>query len=132
MWNYFYLLRSLCNSKKYKTLVLYYQWSKWHLEENNGNKYLILVPADERKGTLKNIKNYGIKSKTSLATSKNSDDYNKKYLKMKFNSDANLPLQKTLELCNMIIVVKSVFHEVNKDNSKYNYIVASSLKRMFV
>ena len=93
---------------------------------------MILVPADERKGTLKNIKNYGIKSKTLLATSKNSDDYNKKYLKMKFNSDANLPLQKTLELCNMIIVVKSVFHEVNKDNSKYNYIVASSLKRMFV
>ena len=39
----------------------------------------------------------------------NSDDYDKKYMKIKFNSDDDLPLKKTLKLCNMVIVVRSVF-----------------------
>ena len=35
----------------------------------------------------------------------------KKYMKIRFNSDDDLPLKKTQELDNMIIIVKSVFHE---------------------
>ena len=35
-------------------------------------------------------------------------------MKIKFNSDDELPLKKTLRLYNMIIGVKSVFHEGNK------------------
>ena len=35
-------------------------------------------------------------------------------MKIKFNSDDDLPLNKTLELRKMIIVVRSVFHEGNK------------------
>ena len=31
-------------------------------------------------------------------------------MKIKFNSDDDLPLNKTLELYNMIIVLRSVFH----------------------
>ena len=30
----------------------------------------------------------------------NSDSYGKKYMKIKFNSDDNLPLKKMLEFCN--------------------------------
>ena len=33
---------------------------------------------------------------------------------MKFNSDDDLPLKKTLKLYNMVIVVRCVFHEDNK------------------
>ena len=36
------------------------------------------------------------------------------YMKIKFNTDNNLPLIKLLELYNMIIVVKSVFREGSK------------------
>ena len=43
-----------------------------------------------------------------------SDSYDKKYLKRKFNSNDDLPLKKTLELHNMIIVVISAFDEDNK------------------
>ena len=32
-------------------------------------------------------------------------------MKIKFNSDDDLPLNKTLEPCNLIIVIRSVFHE---------------------
>ena len=37
-----------------------------------------------------------------------------KYMKTKFNSDDDLPLNKTLEIRSMIIVVRSVFYENNK------------------
>ena len=36
-------------------------------------------------------------------------------MKIKFNLDDKLPLNKTIEINNMIIVVRAVFHE----NSKY-------------
>ena len=43
--------------------------------------------------------------------SNNSGDYDQKYMKIKFNSDDDLPSQKILELCEIIIVLRSVFHE---------------------
>ena len=39
------------------------------------------------------------------------NDYDEKYVKIKFNLDDDLPLNKKLELDNMIIVVRVVFHE---------------------
>ena len=46
-----------------------------------------------------------------------SDDYNyynEKYMKIKFNSDDELPLNKSIEIPTMTIVVGHVFHENNK------------------
>ena len=46
---------------------------------------------------------------------KNSDDYNEKSnMKIKFNSDDELPLNKMIEIPRQIIVVRAVFHENNK------------------
>ena len=50
-----------------------------------------------------------IRSKTN-----NSDNYNGKYRKIRFNSNDDLPLKKTLKVRNMITVVRSVSHEDNK------------------
>ena len=51
-----------------------------------------------------------------------------KYLKIKFNSDDELPLNKTVEIPSMIIVTRTVFDENNKyypqvflDDCLYNY-----------
>ena len=35
-------------------------------------------------------------------------------MEIKFNSDDELPLNKTIELCSMIIVERAVFHEIDK------------------
>ena len=48
----------------------------------------------------------------------NSDNYDKKYMKIKIDSDDDLPLKKTLEVRNMVINVRSVFHVDNKYTSK--------------
>ena len=45
---------------------------------------------------------------------KNSDDYDEKHMKIKFNSDDKLPLNKTIEIPIITIVVGAVFHENNK------------------
>ena len=76
---------------------------------------MTLVSSDENNDKLKiyqelwNKIRYLIKSITI-----NSDNYDKKYMKIKFNSDDDLPLKKMVELQNMVIVVRSVFQEDNK------------------
>ena len=45
---------------------------------------------------------------------KSSDDYDEKYMKIKFNSDNELSLKKTIEILTITIVVRAIFHENNK------------------
>ena len=45
---------------------------------------------------------------------KTSKDYDEKYMKIKFNSDDELPLNKMIEIPSMIIIVRAVYHENNK------------------
>ena len=45
---------------------------------------------------------------------KNSDDYDEKYMNIKFNSDGELPLNKRLEIPTITIVVKTIFLQNNK------------------
>ena len=45
---------------------------------------------------------------------KNPDDYDEKYMKIKFSSDDELPLNKTIEIPIVTIVVRAVFLENNK------------------
>ena len=45
---------------------------------------------------------------------KNLDDYDENYIKIKFNSDDKLPLNKMIKIPSMIIIVRAVFYENNK------------------
>ena len=48
------------------SLYLFINKINGYIEESNGNIYLMLVPSDESKETLKNMKNYGTKSEMLL------------------------------------------------------------------
>ena len=78
----------------------------------------MLVPANESKEKIKKHEDQwsGITDLIRL-TIKNSFDgnYDEKYIKMKFNLDDELPLNKKIEIPIMAIVVRAVFHE----NTKY-------------
>ena len=88
-----------------------------YFEKINENKYLALVPTNESKEEkLKRYEELRRKIKDLIRSiTKNSDEYDEKYMKINFNSDEKLPLNKTIEIPNMIIVVRAVFYE----NSKY-------------
>ena len=83
-------------------------------KEKGVNKYLIFDSTDENKELLKKYKDVwnGIKSKIEEVSS-GECDYEKDYLKIKFNSDDSLPLNKRLKFDNTTINIKSVF-EVGK------------------
>ena len=86
-----------------------------YFEEINGNKYLTLAPTNESKEKIKKYEELKSKIRDLIRLiTKNSDDYDEKYLKIKFISDDELPLKKTTEIPSMIIVVRAVFHENNK------------------
>ena len=47
----------------------------------------------------------------SKKISGNECDYKKDYMKIKFNSDYNLPLNKQLKFYDMVITIRSVFED---------------------
>ena len=51
----------------------------------------------------------GLKVDLIRPTTKNSDDYNEKYMKIKYNSDDELSLNKMIEVPSMIIAVRAIF-----------------------
>ena len=88
---------------------------KGYFEEISGIKYLTLVPNNESKEKIKKYEELWSKIRDlSRSITKNSDDYDEKYMKIKFNSNDELPLNKTTELPNMTIVVRAIFLEDNK------------------
>ena len=70
---------------------------------------------DKTEDTLKSYEELWTKIRdlTGLVTN-NSDNYDQNYMKIKFNLDKDLALEKTLELHTMVIVVRFVFHDDNK------------------
>ena len=86
-----------------------------YIEEKGVNKYLVFDSTDENKELLKKYSDVwnGIKNKIK-EVSDSECDYEKDYMKIKFNSDDNLPLNKPLKFHNMTIIIRSVFEEDGK------------------
>ena len=86
-----------------------------YIEEINENKYLIFDSIDENKELLKKYNDVfnGIRNKIKKISG-DECDYEKDYMKIKFNSDDNLPLNKPLKFHNMTITIRSVFKEDGK------------------
>ena len=76
---------------------------------------MTLAQTDESKDTLKNYEELWKKFEDLVRSINNDyDDYDEKYMKIRFNSDKDLSLKKTLELHNIIVAFKSVFREASK------------------
>ena len=53
----------------------------------------------------------GIKNEIKTINDGKENDYGKDYMKIKFNSDDDLPLNKTLKFNAVTIIIRSVFEE---------------------
>ena len=100
-----------------------------YIEEKNGNKYLIFDSVDKNKEVLKKYAGVwdGIKNKIKAISGDKQNDYGKDYMKIKFNSDDDLPLNKLLKFYLMTINIRCVFSE----NSKFypQLFLLDSMKR---
>ena len=83
-----------------------------YIEEKNGKKYLFFDSADENKELLKNYNDVwnGIRDKIKEISS-GECDYEKDSMKIKFNSDNNLSLNKPLKFRLMTIIIRCGFSE---------------------
>ena len=97
-------------------LYLLVNHASGYIEEKNGNKYLIFDSVDENKEVLKKYADVwdGIKNKIKAINGGKENDYGKDYMKIKFNSDNDLPLNKPLKFHAMTIIIRSVFSEDGK------------------
>ena len=86
-----------------------------YIEEKGVNKYLIIDSIDKNKELHKKYQDVfnEIMGKTK-EISNDECDYEKDYMKIKFNSDDDLPWNKPLKFHNTIITIKSVFKEDGK------------------
>ena len=86
-----------------------------YIKEKNENKYLIFKSTDENKELLKKYLDAwsGIKNKIE-AVSSGGCDYEKDVIKIKFDSDDDLPLYKPLIFHMVTINIRSVFVEDGK------------------
>ena len=78
-------------------------------EEINGNKHLMLVPNNESTEMTKKYEELWSKITNQNKTmTNNSNDYEEKYIKIKLNSNDDLPPNKTLGFYNMNIFVRAI------------------------
>ena len=87
--------------KIYSVNPLYLIFNKMngYFGEITGNKYLTLVPTNESKEKIKKNEEIWDKIRDLIrSVNKKSDDYDGKYMKINFNSDDGLPLNKTIEI----------------------------------
>ena len=87
-----------------------------YIEEKNGNKYLIFDSVDENKEVLKKYADVwdGIKNKIKAINGGKENEYGKDYIKIKFDSDDDLLLNKPLKFHAMTIIIRSVSEEDGK------------------
>ena len=86
-----------------------------YIEKKGVNKYFVFDSTDENKELLKKCSDpfNGIGDKIKEINSGESD-YEKDYMKIKFNSDDNLAVKKPLKFHLMTITIRSVFREDGK------------------
>ena len=86
------------------------------IEEKEGSKYLNIASTDSNSEVLKKYEEVWseIKDWIEQINDGKSKEYGKDYMKIKFNSDDDLPLNKQLKLLSITIIVSSVFEESGK------------------
>ena len=93
-----------------------------YIEESNGNKYLVFASTDKNKEISDKYTELwdGIKNLIERVNDK-PGEYDKDFMKIKFESDNNLPLNKTLKLHMLTIIVRSVFEEDGKYYPQFSF-----------
>ena len=86
-----------------------------YIEEKGMDKYLVFDSTDENKELLEKYNNVfnAIKDKITEVNSSECD-YEQDYMKIKFNSDDDLPLNKSLKFHLMTITIRHIFKEDGK------------------
>ena len=91
-------------------LYLTFRYLNGYFEKINGKKYLTLVLTNKSKEKFKKLEELRIEIRNLIKSeTSNSDNYDVKHMKIKFNSDDELFLNKTIEIPTITIVTRAIF-----------------------
>ena len=87
-----------------------------YIEEKNRSKYLVFDSTDENKEVLKKYTELWdrIKNEAETIIGGKEGKYGKDFMKIKFDADDDITLNKHLKLHLLIVIVRSVFKEDSK------------------
>ena len=87
-----------------------------YIKEKSGSEYLVFDSANENNEIIKKYAGlrYVIKNEIETINEGKKGEYDKDFMKIKFDTNDNLPLNKTLKSHNKAIVIRSVFEEDGK------------------
>ena len=84
--------------------------------KKNESKYLVFDSTDENEEVLKKYSELwdGIKNEIETINDGRKVEYGKDFMKIKFDADDNLPLNKPLKLPLLTVIVRCIFEEDGK------------------
>ena len=95
-------------------MYLHVNLASGYIEEKNGNKYLVFDDSvNENEAYYADVWD-GIKNEIRATNGGKEKNYAKDYMKIKFNSDDDLPLNKPLKFHAMTTIIRSVFEEAGE------------------
>ena len=98
-----------------------------YIEENDGIKYLVFASTEKFKEALKNYTKLWQETKRQIEIINDGEPikHSKDFMKIKFESDDDLPLYKTFNILDMMIVVASALEKMVNIIHKFLYMNAS-------
>ena len=86
------------------------------IEEKDGDKYLSIASTDRNSEVLKKYSEVWSGIKDCIAKINGSDlgEYDKDFMKIKFNSDNDIPLNKQLYFLTITVIIRNIFEEDGK------------------
>ena len=87
-----------------------------YIEEKEGSKYLNIALTDSNSELLKKYAEVwsGIKNQIKKINNNQVSKYGKDYMKNKFDSDDDLPLNKILKFLRLTIIIRNIFKKDDK------------------
>ena len=86
------------------------------IEEKNGDKYLNIASTDRNSEVLKKYSEVwnGIKDSIKKTNDSGLKEYGKDYMKIKFSSDDDIPLNKQLSFLTITVIIRNTFEKDGK------------------
>ena len=97
-------------------LYLYIRELDGFIDEKGGSKYLNITLTDSNNDVLKKYAEVwkGIKNQIKKINNSSVGEYGKDYMKIKFDSSDNLPLNEILKFHVLIIIIRNIFEKDGK------------------
>ena len=86
------------------------------IEEKDGDKYLSIASTDRNSEVLKKYSEVwsGIKDCIEKINDSDLGEYDKDFMKIKLNSDNDIPLNKQLYFLTITVIIRNIFEEDGK------------------